>query len=127
MDDLHQVREADQRQVLFSRVRVATTPWQRTVGLLGRPRLAPLDGLWLEPGRSIHTFVMRFAIDCVFLDREGTIVRVSTCIPPYRVRFGPRCTRHVLELAAGAGSRLAVGQRLILEPRSSGRSCLAAD
>lgn len=88
---------------------------KRTAGLMGRRELAPLDGLWLEPGRSIHTFGMRFAIDCIFLDNSAEIVRICLNVPPNRIRLGPRKTRHVLELAAGTGESLAHGQRLLRE------------
>ena len=34
---------------------------------------------------SIHTFGMRFAIDAVFLDRDGHVLRIERGVPPWRV------------------------------------------
>lgn len=106
---------AGQRVPLCRRVLLARRIRERAVGLMARHSLAPLDGLWLEPGRSIHTFGMRFAIDCIFLDGRAEIVRICPNVPPNRIRLGPRRTRHVLELAAGTSARLERGQRLLRE------------
>jgi uncharacterized membrane protein (UPF0127 family) len=52
----------------------------------------------LLPGtRSIHTFGMRFALDLVWLDGEGRVVRIDRDVRPWRVR-GCRAARTVVEL-----------------------------
>src|SRR3954468_22065030 len=42
--------------------------------------------LLLPRCRSVHTFGMRFALDLVWLDGAGEVVRVDRGVPPYRVR-----------------------------------------
>jgi uncharacterized membrane protein (UPF0127 family) len=61
-------------------------------------------GLELSPCRSIHTFGMRFALDLIWLDGEGRVVRVDAAVPPRRVRT---ClgARSVIEVRGGSAER----------------------
>ena len=56
-------------------------------------------GLLIPDCRSVHTFGMRFALDLVFLDGEGSTVSVRSALPPRRFAFDRRA-RAVLELSA---------------------------
>ncbi len=101
-------------------VRRADSPLARFLGLMGRARLGPGEGLWLEPSNGIHMFFMRFAIDAAFVDRSGRVLRVAANLRPWRLgRFalvpGSRAT---LEVAAGALALAGVGpgSRLQLIP-----------
>jgi uncharacterized membrane protein (UPF0127 family) len=80
-------------------VRLADTPLARLRGLAGLPTLAPGAGLLLPETRSIHTFGMRFALDLVWLDGAGQVVRVDRTVPPRRVRACPGA-QAVVELRA---------------------------
>jgi len=83
---------------------------------MGRTGLPAGHGLWIEPCNSIHMFFMRFAIDVLFLDREGNVKRVLLNLRPWRVSpivFGARTT---VELPAGTlQDKSLVGRRLRLE------------
>ena len=74
-------------------------------GLLWRPALAPGQGLLIAPCNSVHTIGMRYAIDVVFLDREGRVLKVCPALKPLRMAMA-RGARQVIELAAGEASRL---------------------
>ena len=102
----------------LARVELATSPWVRARGLLGRASLASGEALWLAPCRSIHTVGMRFAIDVVFLDRASRVVRVVDDLAPYRLTWGGWRAHGALEFAAGEAARLGLttGQRLQLRP-----------
>ena len=84
-------------------------------GLLGRRGLESGEGLLLRPASSVHTFFMRFAIDVIFVGREGEVLKVAKGVPPWRTAAA-RGARAVVELPAGeagrrgirAGDRLAV-------------------
>jgi len=95
------------------RVRIARSFAARLVGLLGRRALATDEALLLAPCNNVHTLFMRFVIDVVFLDREGTIVAIKPAVRPWRMAWAPRA-HSCLELAEGAAARLSlqVGQRL---------------
>jgi len=91
----------------FGPVRVAERGWDRTRGLLGRPRLAASEGLLIMRCSSVHTVGMRYPIDVVFLDRHGGIARVVESLRPMRMAMCLGATS-VLELAAGQARRLAL-------------------
>jgi uncharacterized membrane protein (UPF0127 family) len=104
--------------ILGSRVMLAVGVRSRLQGLLGRQDLAPGEGLWLEPCASIHMFFMRFAIDVVFVDRLGAVVKPCKDVRPWRLATGGRRARAALELPAGTIERsdTRVGDRLELRP-----------
>jgi uncharacterized membrane protein (UPF0127 family) len=87
----------------------------RLRGLLGRRGLAEGEGMLLRPASSIHTAFMRFAIDAVFVDADGCVVRVVDSIPPWRAA-GAKGAKAVVELPAGAAASagLRAGERLLL-------------
>ncbi|WP_162136917.1 DUF192 domain-containing protein [Alcanivorax hongdengensis] len=80
---------------------------RRLVGLIGRARLAPDQALWIPHCRSIHMFFMRFAIDAVFLDAHGRVLRVHAGLKPWRTATVWRA-RSVLELAVGTAADLGI-------------------
>lgn len=87
-------------RVACPRCAVAATPWSRLRGLLGR-RLEADAGLLIRPASSIHTCFMRIALDVVFLDAGGRVLRVVPDVRPWRV-LACRGAAAVLELPAGA-------------------------
>ncbi|HUI59683.1 MAG TPA: DUF192 domain-containing protein [Steroidobacteraceae bacterium] len=94
-------------------VRVADNFLTRALGLLiGRP-LGATEGLLIAPCASIHTVGMRYAIDVVFVDRQGRVLKVCPEVPAGRIRLA-RGARGVLELRAGTAARhgLVAGVRL---------------
>jgi uncharacterized protein len=89
-----------QGQLLSDDIRVADTFFTRLVGLMFRDR--PLgDGLLLEPGNSIHTCFMRYALDVVFLDKEDRVVKIIRDLRPWRQTWIYFRSRKVLEVPAG--------------------------
>src|SRR5437763_14836890 len=71
---------------------------ERLVGLAWS-RSPRAEALLLPRCRSVHTFGMRFALDLVWLDASGQVVRVDRAVPPRRVR-SCRAARSVVELPA---------------------------
>ena len=94
---------------------MATRPFARMKGLLGRRSLGHDEGILLRPAGSVHTFFMRFAIDAVFLDPDLVVVGIEPQLRPWRTA-GRRGAKSVVELASGESARrgLAVGDRLVL-------------
>jgi uncharacterized protein len=81
---------------------VARSPFARLRGLIGRSAEV---ALLLPRCRSVHTFFMRFALDLVWLDGVGRVVRVDRGVRPWRVR-SCRSARSVLECAAGSADEV---------------------
>jgi hypothetical protein len=96
---------------------VANTPLRRMRGLLGRSGLEEGDGLVIDPCSSVHTCFMRFAIDVVFVDRDGRVLRAVERMSPFRFAAGGFRARRTLELPAGTIARagLAPGAMLAME------------
>lgn len=68
---------------------------------LGFRRDMPADEALLIPRcRSVHTLTMRFALDLVWLDADGEVVRVDRGVRPGRLRWC-RTARAVIECRAG--------------------------
>lgn len=85
---------------------VAGTRRARGRGLAGLDELAADHALLLEPCRSVHTIGMRFALDLLWIDAAGELVRLDAAVGPRRVRSCLRA-RAVIECAAGEGERFA--------------------
>jgi uncharacterized membrane protein (UPF0127 family) len=92
--------------VICDRLEVADSALKRMVGLMGRERLDPGDGLYID-SNSIHMLFMRFPIDALFLsapDGEGArrVVSMRPNLPAWRgVVWWARGAKAVLELPAG--------------------------
>ena len=91
-------------------------------GLLGRDGLEAGHGMLFERGcfepfMWMHMFFMRFAIDIVFLDSNGTVIRISHALKPWRVSAVVFGASRALELEVGAAIRsdTRVGDSIVLE------------
>ena len=89
----------------------------RAIGLLAHRSLGRGAGLWISPSRGVHTWGMRFTIDVVALDADGTVVDLVPGMQPWRLRLPRRGTVGVLELPAGslARTRTRLGHRVLFE------------
>ena len=79
---------------------VAGTRAARRRGLAGLSDLSPGTALALPRCRSVHTVGMRFALDLLWLDGRGDVVRIDRAVPPRRLRTCLRA-RSVVEVRAG--------------------------
>ncbi len=86
---------------LAERTRATRGPWDRMRGLLARAPLGVGEGLLIAPCNGIHTVGMRYAIDVVFIDRDGRVLRVTRALPPLR------CSPAACEISDTVMSRFA--------------------
>lgn len=95
-------------------VSIASTFWERAVGLLGASQLERNASLLIQPCSDIHTYFMRFNIDVVFLARDYRVLSVKESVPSFRFVFGPKGAVAVLELGAGVAAvcGISVGDQL---------------
>lgn len=108
-------------KVVVARLEIADGFWSRFVGLQFR-RVFPQDaGLLLIPCNSVHTCLLRFPIDAVFLSNHGVVLAVRHHLKPWRMVIGPRKTHATLELAADTAT-LQVGDVLRIESTREGAS-----
>jgi uncharacterized membrane protein (UPF0127 family) len=90
--------------MVAGRVRVARSALDRSVGLLRTPEVRSGEGLWIERSPSIHMFFMPYAIDAVFVSKQGRVTKVVPNLKPWRVVWWARGARDCLELRAGAAA-----------------------
>ena len=91
-------------------------------GLLGRERLDEGTGMLFEAGRlepfmCMHMMFMRFAIDVVFLNGDGVVIRINHNLRPWRISSVVWGARRALELCPGDAIRSGtqIGDRIVLE------------
>lgn len=89
-----------------ARLYVAADRRSRARGLAGLGRLASDHALLLAPCRSVHTLGMRFALDLLWLDGAGRLIRLDAGVGPRRLRTCVRA-RAVIEANADCGERFA--------------------
>lgn len=89
-------------KTIASKVEQASSLLRRTVGLMFRTDMGPIDGLMIERCNSVHTCFMRFPMDAAFLDSEDRIVKILRSMAPWRFSWLYWRACRVLELPAGA-------------------------
>ena len=105
-------------RVLAARVRRADGWLDRTLGLLPRSALAPGEGMWFARCRGVHTLGMRLALDVLFVDRGGRVVRVAAAVPPGRWHVGDPAADAIAEFGAGFATAAGIvpGMQVELRP-----------
>lgn len=98
-------------------VHLATTFWQRFCGLMLRRPLPPATALLIAPCNSIHMCFMRFAIDAVYLDKQGRILKIARHLRPWLGLSACWHAHSVLEMTAGQADALGLqkGQTFIIK------------
>ena len=88
--------------IIASNVRRAKGFFGRLRGLMYCRELPEGEALLIEPCDSIHTFGMRFAIDVIFLDAKGVIIKALRSLKPGKVIRPVAGGCAVLEMNAGS-------------------------
>ena len=112
----HTIVNSVDGSVLASTTEMAFSSADRRRGLLGRNDLPAGHALIIAPCESVHTFFMRFAIDVVFVKRDGVVVKICRAVRPWRIAIGWKAYA-VIELRADAlkDKNVKIGDRLTLE------------
>ena len=110
------MRNQTRNTVLAHAAEVADTSAKRRTGLLKHERLAPGEGLWIDPCESVHTFFMKFPIDLVYLDKHHKVRKARNAVRPWRLS-ACLLAHSVLELPAGTvkQSGTQVGDELAID------------
>ena len=99
--------------VLAEEVEMARTFFKRLKGLMFRPSMKKGTAILLAPCPQIHTCFMKFAIDVLFLDEEGTVLYVMEDLKPWRVSPIIRHAVQTLEMPAGTlKGRVKIGHKI---------------
>src|SRR5215510_15098084 len=76
----------------------------RRTGLLAHESMPAGSAMIIAPTNAIHTFFMKFAIDVLFVTRDGVVLKTRRALAPWRMSAAWRA-HAVIELAAGALER----------------------
>lgn len=106
------------------RVHIADSFGTRLAGLMFRRPLPPATGLLITPCNSIHMCFMRFAIDAVYLDEQGKILKVARHLRPWIGLSACWPAKSVLELTAGQADALGLqtGQTFIFQEKNKSQA-----
>lgn len=101
-----QIWNQTQQGELGQQILLADTFWARARGLLGRPPMAPGEGLLLVPSRGVHMMGMRYALDVILTDPAWRVVAVYPELSPWDRTAVHWEAQHALELPAGTLQRV---------------------
>jgi uncharacterized protein len=73
----------------------------RRTGLLAHQSMPAGSAMIIAPTNAIHTFFMKFAIDVLFVAKDGVVVKTRSALAPWRMSAAWRA-HAVVELSAGA-------------------------
>lgn len=109
------------QSVLGTRIGVAETWWTRLRGFLGRPEPQPGAGLMLVPCRGVHMHGMKYALDVIFLDHAGEVIRTYPELRPGSRTPYHRSAEYVIELPVGtiAATGTQPGDRVVWFPANT--------
>ena len=96
------LRNSTTGKIVATRIDRLSSFLHRAVGLLARTTLRPDEGVWITSCRAIHTIGMRVAIDVIFVDREGYVIRIVQNVRPNRFAVSCKGAQGVVELGCGA-------------------------
>jgi len=97
-----QLIELETGRTVVEALELADSYWSRLVGWQLRHHPTAGHGLLLVPCSSVHTCLLRFALDLAMLDRTGRVIAVRKGVPPWRATLPNRHTHAILELPSGA-------------------------
>ena len=95
---------------LVKTVELADSMRLRLVGLLGRDALGSDCAIYLSPCNCIHTFLMRFPIDLIFLSKSLQVTKLVWDVPANRIVSGGLNAWSVVEMESGWFPRNALSQ-----------------
>src|SRR5699024_11348410 len=90
---------------LANQVRLTTHLWGRLRGLMCKKKLEDGKALFIYPCQQIHTFFMKFPIDCIFIDQEYRVIELIERFEPWNYSKRVPKALGVIELPKGVINR----------------------
>jgi uncharacterized protein len=79
---------------------LADNYFTRLIGLMGKKQMDDSGGLLLKKCSSVHTIGMRYALDLVFMDKMGKVLKCAEGVKPFRTASA-KGAYYTLELNQG--------------------------
>ena len=96
------LRNSTTGKIVATRIDRLSSFLHRAVGLLARTTIRPDEGVWITSCKAIHTIGMRVAIDVIFVNSEGRVIRAVHDVKPNRIALSCPGAKAVVELGSGA-------------------------
>lgn len=115
----HALRNTRTGTILANQIELAGDSASRRRGLLGRDRFDAGQAMVIAPCGGVHTFFMRFAIDVLFVSKDGRVVKCAHRVRPWRIALALTAYA-AIELPAGTlqASNCTRGDGVVFEPIS---------
>lgn len=101
--------------VITENAEIADSFFRRFMGLMFRKAIADDYALHITPCNQIHMLNMRFAIDVVYLDGEGRVVRIDSNVAPKKICKTVREAKSVIEMNASAAEKYGIRTGDVME------------
>lgn len=95
------VKHIKSNKILGENIKEAKSFMDRLIGLMFKDSMEGMDGLMLDPCRSIHNCFVRFPIDVIFINKQNEVVKVIRNFAPWRFSWIYFKAQKTLELPAG--------------------------
>ncbi len=102
-------------EALTANAEIADSFFRRFMGLMFRKSVPDDYALCIMPCNQIHMLNMCFAIDAVYLDGSGKVIKIDGNVEPGKVCKAVRNAKSVIELNAGAASGFGIREGDFLE------------
>lgn len=102
-------------QIITDNAKRADNFFTRFKGLMFVKEIEDNYALHITPCNQIHMLNMRFALDVIYLDQNGRVVRVDENVQPGKICKTVRNAKSVIEMKASAAAKLGISQGDVLE------------
>src|SRR5699024_4120891 len=104
-EEVHMITNTRNNLTLANQVRLTTHLWGRLRGLMCKKKLEDGKALFIYSCQQIHTFFMKFPIDCIFIDQEYRVIELIERFEPWNYSKRVPKALGVIELTKGVINR----------------------
>lgn len=94
--------------IVTKNAELAASFFIRFKGLMFREAIADDYALFITPCNQIHMLNMKFAIDVIYLDEAGTVIKIERNVQPGKICKTVKQAKSVVEVKAFAAARLGI-------------------
>lgn len=103
------IRNKTKRKIIARDYELAASSFARARGLLFRKKPISILFLFREEGmHSIHSFLLPFEFDAIYLNKQKEVVEIYPSIKPSSLITPKKKALYLLELPPGSASRLKI-------------------
>lgn len=102
-------------QIITDNAQRADNFFTRFKGLMFVKEIEDNYALHITPCNQIHMLNMRFALDVIYLDENGRVVKIDENVQPGKICKTVRNAKSVIEMKASAAAKLGINQGDVLE------------